>query len=91
MNDERLYIDGELVDIDDTTKITMDIKSNLFRDVSQIVSNSTYTVKLPKTVRPMCCVPICMNWLGFSHHFMKPVRFCQQMMTPKTAVCNWRI
>lgn len=44
MNDERLYIDGELVDIDDTTKITMDIKSNLFRDVSQIVSNSTYTV-----------------------------------------------
>ena len=51
MNDERLYIDGELVDIDDTTKITMDIKSNLFRDVSQIVSNSTYTVKLPKTVR----------------------------------------
>ena len=51
MNDERLYIDGELVDIDDTTKITMDIKSNLFRDVSQISSNSTYTVKLPKTVR----------------------------------------
>lgn len=51
MNDERLYIDGELVDIDDTTKITMDIKSNLFRDVSQIASNSTYTVKLPKTVR----------------------------------------
>lgn len=51
MNDERLYIDGELVDIDDTTKITMDIKSNLLRDVSQIASNSTYTVKLPKTVR----------------------------------------
>ena len=35
MNDERLYINDELVDIDDTTKITMDIKSNLFRDVSQ--------------------------------------------------------
>ena len=51
MKDERLYIDGELVDIDDTTKITMNIKSNLFRDVSKIASNSTYTVKLPKTVR----------------------------------------
>lgn len=51
MNDERLYIDDELVDIDGNTKITMDIKSNLFRDVSQIASNSTYTVRLPKTVR----------------------------------------
>lgn len=51
MKDERLYIDGELVDIDDTTKITMNIKSNLFRDVSKIASNSTYTVKLPKTIR----------------------------------------
>lgn len=51
MKDERLYIDGELVDIGIDTKITMDIKSNLFRDVSKIISNSTYTVKLPKTVR----------------------------------------
>lgn len=51
MKDERLYIDGELVDISSETKIMMDIKSNLFRDVSKIASNSTYTVKLPKTVR----------------------------------------
>lgn len=51
MKNERLYIDGELVDIDGGTQITMSIKSNLFRDVSKIVSNSTYTVKLPKTVR----------------------------------------
>ena len=51
MRDERLYVDGELVDIDDATKITLSIKSNLFRDVSKIVSNSTYTVKLPKTAR----------------------------------------
>lgn len=50
MTDQRLYIDGTLVDIDDDTKITLDIKSNLLRDVSKIVSNSTYTVKLPKTV-----------------------------------------
>lgn len=51
MKDERLYINGELVDIGTDTKITMNIKSNLFRDVSKIASNSTYTVKLPKTVR----------------------------------------
>ncbi len=50
MIDQRLYIDNVLVDIDDSTKITLDIKSNLLRDVSKIVSNATYTVKLPKTV-----------------------------------------
>ena len=41
MTDERLYIDGVLVDTDEDTKITMDIKSNLFRDVSKIASNTT--------------------------------------------------
>ena len=51
MTDERLYIDGVLVDIGTDTKITLDVKSNLFRDISKIVSNNTYTVKLPKTVR----------------------------------------
>ena len=51
MTDERLYIDRVLVDTDEDTKITMDIKSNLFRDVSKIASNTTYTVKFPKTVR----------------------------------------
>lgn len=51
MTDERLYIDGELVDIDTDTKITLNVNSNLFRDVSKIVSNNTYTVRLPKTVR----------------------------------------
>lgn len=50
MEDERLYINNRLVDIDTDTKITLSVKSNLFRDVSKIVSNSTYTVKLPKTV-----------------------------------------
>lgn len=51
MIDERLYIDNKLVDIDTGTKVTMSIKSNLFRDVSKIASNNTYTVRLPKTVR----------------------------------------
>lgn len=56
MIDQRLYIDGVLADIDDDTKITLDIKSNLLRDVSKIVSNATYTVKLPKTVHNQALV-----------------------------------
>ena len=51
MNDQQLYIDGQLVDTDEKTKITLNIKSNLLRDVSKMASNSTFTVKLPKTVR----------------------------------------
>lgn len=51
MKDEQLYIDGQLVDIGTDTKINLCIKSNLLRDVSKIVSNNTYTIKLPKTTR----------------------------------------
>lgn len=51
MRDEMFFIDGELVDLDDDTKITLNIKSNLFTDLSKIVSNNSYTIKLPKTVR----------------------------------------
>lgn len=47
---QALYIDGERIDIDTGTQITLDFKSNLLRDVSKIVSNSSYTVKLPNTV-----------------------------------------
>lgn len=46
-----LFIDGELVDLDEDTQITLNIKSNLFTDLSKIVSNNSYTIKLPKTVR----------------------------------------
>ena len=51
MRNEQLYIDGELVDLDEDTQITLNIKSNLFTDLSKIVSNNSYTIKLPKTVR----------------------------------------
>ena len=51
--EERLYLDGQLVDLGTKNNITLDIKSNLFRDVSKLTSNTTYTVKLPKTVRNM--------------------------------------
>lgn len=50
MTDQRLYIDGELVDLGEDTKFTLSIKSNLFREISDIVSNNSYTIKLPKTV-----------------------------------------
>lgn len=45
-----LFIDGELVDMDDNTKITLNFKSNLFSDISKIVSSNSYTIKLPITV-----------------------------------------
>lgn len=32
------------------TKITLNLKSNLFSDLGKIVSNNSYTIKLPKTV-----------------------------------------
>lgn len=51
MRNEMFFIDGELVDLDEDTKITLNIKSNLFTDLSKIVSNNSYTIKLPKTVR----------------------------------------
>lgn len=45
-----LFIDGELVDMNDDTKITLNYKSNIFSDLSKIVSNNSYTIKLPPTV-----------------------------------------
>lgn len=47
--DIRLYIDNELTDVTDATDVTLEIKSNLFADVSKMISNSTLTIKLPKT------------------------------------------
>lgn len=51
MRNDELYIDGQLVDLDVNTKITLNYKSNIFSDISKIVSNNSYTIKLPKTVR----------------------------------------
>lgn len=50
MRDE-LYIDGVKVDLGEDTKIVLNYKSNLFTDLSKIVSNNSYTIKLPKTAR----------------------------------------
>ena len=50
MNYEQLYIDGVLMDTDDKTNILLELKSNLFADISKMASNKTYTIHLPKTV-----------------------------------------
>lgn len=52
MNQE-LYIDGKLMDVDSSTFIQLDIKSNLFEGIDGMTSNRTYTFKLPKTVHNM--------------------------------------
>ena len=50
MMEQQLYIDGVLMDLSEDTSITLDIKSNLFRDVTKMTSNHTYTIQLPRTV-----------------------------------------
>lgn len=50
MTDQQLYIDGVLVDLPESTDVVLDIKSNLFRDVTKMTSNYTYTIQLPRTV-----------------------------------------
>lgn len=47
MRDE-LYIDGTKVDMGDSG-ISLEYRSNIFTDVSKIVSNFSYTIRLPKT------------------------------------------
>lgn len=54
MRNEELYIDGQLVDLDDNTKVTLNYKSNIFTDLSKIVSNNSYSIKLPNTVHNQC-------------------------------------
>lgn len=51
MKDTELWIDGKLADIDENTNVLLDIKCNLLRDITQMESNSTFSVSLPKTLR----------------------------------------
>lgn len=54
ITDQQLYIDDVLMDIAENTSVTLDIKSNMFRDVSKMASNRTFSIKLPKTLHNMC-------------------------------------
>ena len=53
MTDQQLYIDGILMDMSEETEISLDIKSNLFRDITKMTANTTYTINLPKTAHNM--------------------------------------
>ena len=53
MTDQQLYIDGVLMDMSEDSAITLDIKSNLFRDITKMTANTTYTINLPKTAHNM--------------------------------------
>lgn len=53
MTDQQLYIDGILMDMSEESAITLDIKSNLFRDITKMTANTTYTINLPKTAHNM--------------------------------------
>ncbi len=41
------------MDMSEDSAITLDIKSNLFRDITKMTSNTTYTINLPKTAHNM--------------------------------------
>ena len=53
MTDQQLYIDGVLMDMSEESAIMLDIKSNLFRDITKMTANTTYTINLPKTAHNM--------------------------------------
>ena len=48
---DELYIDGLKCDMGADSGITLEYKSNLLSDISKIVSNYSYTIKLPATSR----------------------------------------
>lgn len=54
MRDE-LYIRGIKVDLG-KTNIDLNYKSNLLSDISKIVSNNSYTIKLPKTAKNLSLI-----------------------------------
>lgn len=49
--EQKLYIDNVLMDVNEDTKITLSMHSNLLRDVSELTGNSTYTIQLPLTAK----------------------------------------
>ena len=42
---QEIWIDGVLMDIDESTKITLDIKSNLFTEISILQSTSAMALR----------------------------------------------
>lgn len=55
MTRDELYINGDKVDVGDTD-ISLNYKNNLLTDISKIVSNNSYTIKLPKTAKNLALI-----------------------------------
>ena len=45
MTEQLLFIDNKAMDINESTNITLNFRSNIFSDVSKITSNNTYSIK----------------------------------------------
>lgn len=52
----ELYIDGVLADLPQEVDITLEISSNLFRDITDITTNNTYTISLPRTAHNLAMI-----------------------------------
>lgn len=55
MTRDELYINNTKADLN-KTDITLSYKSNLLTDISKIVSNSSYTIRLPKTAKNLALI-----------------------------------
>lgn len=72
----ELIIDGVSVDMPDDADITLDIKSNLFSDISEMVTNSSYTITIPKTVRNLTLLGNC-DKIGIKTNFPYVFHDCE--------------
>lgn len=55
MTRDELYINNTKADLN-KTDITLSYKSNLLTDISKIISNSGYTIRLPKTAKNLALI-----------------------------------
>lgn len=55
MTRDELYINNTKADLN-KTDITLSYKSNLLTDISKIISNSSYTIRLPKTAKNLALI-----------------------------------
>lgn len=58
MTEQQLYLDGQLMDLSEDTSVVLDIKSNLFRDITKMTASYTYTIQLPKTAHNMAVLQV---------------------------------
>lgn len=76
---QEIYFDGNLMDTDESTKITLSIKNNLFTEIKKCVGNRTYTVQFPKTAHNQKVIgyahlPASDSTIPYSYHTARYVR-----------------